>query len=55
MYVLSGRFLKYDHGSKENLRLYGMETPPEYNLTNVRTKIHVMFGGNDYLIPPQVS
>ena len=29
---ISGKFQKYDHGTQENLKKYGQETPPEYSL-----------------------
>lgn len=46
----SGRFQKYDHGPEENLKLYGVENPPEYNLSNIRTNVHLVDGGNDYVV-----
>ena len=33
--VPEGKFLKYDYGKEGNLKKYGTETPPEYNLSNV--------------------
>ena len=40
---MSGKFRKYDYGSKTNLKLYGGTDPPKYNLENVRvpTKLYV--------------
>lgn len=49
-----GKFQKYDHGTEENLKLYGVATPPEYNLSNIKTKVHIMYGSNDYLVPKAV-
>lgn len=50
-----GEFKQYDHGPKENMRIYGVEIPPAYNLSNVRTQIHIIYGGNDRIIFPAVS
>lgn len=52
--LLLGTFQQYDHGPNENLRFYGSEVPPEYNLSNIRTKIHILYGTNDALIPSKV-
>lgn len=54
-YYIPGKFQKYDHGSSENVHIYGSETPPEYDLSKITTKIHLIYGGNDWLIPPKVS
>lgn len=42
-----GEFKKYDHGLEKNKKLYGRETPPDYNLNNVRARIHLIYGVND--------
>lgn len=31
------------------MKRYGRPTPPEYNLLNVRTKVHILHGSNDLL------
>lgn len=49
-----GRFQKLDHGLTTNLKLYGIQQPPEYNLSNIQTKIHIIYGTNDYVISPVV-
>lgn len=43
----SDKFSKFDHGREENLKRYSAINPPEYNLSNVRTNIHLMHGTND--------
>ncbi|XP_055301156.1 lipase 3-like [Sitodiplosis mosellana] len=50
----SGRFQKFDYGSTENLKLYGTPNPPEYNYSNIKTKIHIMYGTHDYLVMQKV-
>ncbi|XP_055316816.1 lipase 3-like [Sitodiplosis mosellana] len=50
---VSGRFQKFDHGPNKNMKLYNSTKPPEYNLSNVQTKVHVMFGTNDNLVVPE--
>lgn len=50
-----GSFLKYDHGATENLKLYGSKRPPEYNLSNVRTNVQLMYGTQDFLASESVS
>lgn len=50
----TGRFHKLDHGPDINMILYGSVQPPEYNLTNIRTKVHVIYGTNDYLVKAEV-
>lgn len=42
-----GEFKKFDHGPEKNKKLYGQETPPDYNLSNVRARIHLIYGVND--------
>lgn len=32
---------KFDYGARRNLRFYGTKEPPEYNLSNVNSNIHV--------------
>lgn len=50
-----GKFQHYHYGTDENLQIYGQPTPPEYDLSNVRTKIHILYGTNDLLSPAQVK
>lgn len=37
------------------MRHYGSESTPEYNLLNVRTKVHIMYAGLDSLNAPEVN
>lgn len=36
------------------MMLYNSTKPPEYNLSNVQTKVHILFGTNDNLVVPEV-
>lgn len=51
---LLGRFQQFDHGYSGNMKRYQSATPPKYNLSNVQTKMHVIFGSNDNLVSPKV-
>lgn len=37
------------------MRLYKSPKPPEYNLSNVQTKVHIIFGTDDFLVRQEVS
>lgn len=52
--VFAGRFQKFDYGPSKNMKLYKSRKPPEYNLSNVKTKVHIIYGTNDYLVDPAV-
>ncbi|KAL7741320.1 hypothetical protein ACLKA6_013764 [Drosophila palustris] len=43
---------KFDYGRLQNLRRYNTLTPPEYNLWNVRAKVSLYYGQNDWLAQP---
>ena len=53
--VNSGKFCKYDFGRQENMKRYGTPTPPEYDLSKVKTPVTLMWGENDWLADPRVS
>lgn len=49
----SKRFRKYDFGRKKNMRVYGQQEPPDYNLTNIRFDRLVLARGlKDILTAP---
>lgn len=50
-----GKFQKFDYGSEQNQNIYGSVQPPEYNYSNIQTKLHIMYGTNDILVMPAVS
>lgn len=52
---LVGKFQNYHHGFEKNMKIYGTPDPPEYNMTNIRTNIHLLHGTNDWLTPSSVS
>lgn len=50
----SGKFRQFDFGKKRNMRKYGMEEPPEYDLAKVTAKVALFYGQNDWLAVPGV-
>ncbi|XP_016963046.1 lipase 3 [Drosophila biarmipes] len=48
----SRRFQHFDYGLS-NLLYYGSLFPPLYKLQNVRTKVALYYGSNDWLAPPE--
>lgn len=50
---MAGRFQRFDYGKSENLAMYGAAKPPEYNLSNIRIKLQVIYGTNDYVARPE--
>lgn len=54
LWKFTGRFHKLDHGPAKNMMLYGSHQPPDYNLSNIRTKVHIIYGTNDHLVKSEV-
>lgn len=44
-----GRFQEFDYGTTDNLKVYGMENPPEYDLSKVTLPIKLFWAENDLL------
>ncbi|RWS23934.1 hypothetical protein B4U80_06033 [Leptotrombidium deliense] len=42
-------FRHFDHGTEENIERYGTETPPEYDITKITTKVALISGTHDFL------
>lgn len=49
----NNRFCHYDHGKIKNLKIYGSEYPPDYNLTNVVVPVAYYYGKHDTLCVPK--
>ena len=47
--AMAGTVRKYDYGKDENLKLYGSETPPEYDVTKTTIPTALYFGSDDLL------
>ncbi|XP_045455716.1 lipase 1-like [Melitaea cinxia] len=47
------RFQKFDYGKEENMKIYGEELPPSYNLSAVTVPFVALYGNNDYLVDPK--
>ena len=45
----SHRFQKFDYGPRGNQLMYNTSTPPEYNISNIRTPVVLMSGTEDLL------
>ncbi|XP_034114669.1 lipase 3-like [Drosophila albomicans] len=45
----SGHFRQYDHGTAKNLEIYGSETPPDYPVEEITSKVYLWYGLNDNL------
>ncbi|XP_017075154.2 LOW QUALITY PROTEIN: lipase 1 [Drosophila eugracilis] len=45
----SDRFCQYDYELKENQKLYGRPTPPEYRLEKISAPVALYYGSNDFL------
>lgn len=43
-------FAKFDYGKDHNLKLYGSEEPPKYNLSAVSVPVVTLYGRNDGLV-----
>lgn len=52
-WIKSNCFCHYDFGKAKNMRIYGSELPPEYNLTNVVAPIAYYYGKHDMVVVPQ--
>ncbi|XP_013137816.1 PREDICTED: gastric triacylglycerol lipase-like [Papilio polytes] len=46
----SDRFQKFDYGSSKNVKVYGSDEPPLYNLSTVSAPTVILYGENDYLV-----
>lgn len=51
----SSHLRHYDYGKNENLKIYGEEEPPNYNLKNVSVPVTIFSSDGDELCPTKVS
>ncbi|KAH8282129.1 hypothetical protein KR054_005724 [Drosophila jambulina] len=49
----AGVFRQYDYGWLRNHWIYGNIEPPTYHLENVKAKVALYYGQNDWLAPPE--
>ncbi|XP_036146978.1 lipase 3 isoform X2 [Monomorium pharaonis] len=47
-FFFPGKFQQYDHGLK-NLKIYGSLHPPKYDLSKIKTSVHLYYSQNDWL------
>ncbi|KAH8249531.1 hypothetical protein KR032_010307 [Drosophila birchii] len=45
----SDRFCQFDYDAKENQRVYGRPTPPDYPLEKITAPVALYYGSNDFL------
>ncbi|XP_055523108.1 lipase 1-like, partial [Wyeomyia smithii] len=50
--IRSHQFRRYDHGKIKNQFIYGVSTPPVYNLTEITAPVMFHYALNDYLASP---
>ena len=48
--VNTKRFAQFDFGAEENRKIYGVATPPSYNLDNVKVPISLHYGSKDGIV-----
>lgn len=53
--IENGRFSYYDYGNEKNLKLYGSEHAPDYNLTAISVPVALIYGQNDLFGTTRVS
>lgn len=51
--IQSGRFQRFDYGKATNLKKYGSEQPPEYDLSKIKVKTALFTGDVDILADPE--
>lgn len=51
---ISGKFQKFHYNAAKNMELYGNEVAPEYDLSKITAKIHILYGTNDKIASVQV-
>ena len=45
----SGRFCQFDNGEKDNLKKYGRATPPDYDVSQISSEVHLYYCDADSL------
>jgi lysosomal acid lipase/cholesteryl ester hydrolase len=50
--ISNGKFQKYDYGKERNMKKYGQDYPPIYNVTGIKTPIALFYTTNDWLAGP---
>jgi len=49
----TGKFSRYDYGTRGNLKRYHQKTPPEYDLSKVKAPVVLMWGQYDWFADPE--
>lgn len=53
--VSLGQFSEYDYGPVKNMKIYGSEEPPEYNISKITTPVALFYAKNDKFVSISVS
>lgn len=53
--ISSGTFGQFDYKREKNLKIYGQILPPQYNLSNILTKLQIIYATNDLILSPLVN
>ncbi|XP_041985087.1 lipase 3-like [Aricia agestis] len=48
----AGQLRKYDYGSEVNMKVYGQQEPPKYNMTDVQVPVAIYYSEEDLLAHP---
>ena len=52
---LGGKFTRFNYGAEGNLKHYGTEEAPEYNLKLVTAPVYLFYGVSDGVATPEVG
>ena len=45
----------FDHGKRQNRKIYGQDKPPIYSIDKVTAPVAAYYGENDWMADPEVS
>lgn len=52
--IMESEFRQYDYGPNTNLKVYGDEKPPIYNLTKITCPVSIHYSVGDFLTDDKV-
>lgn len=52
---ISGRFQQFDFGRKRNMKHYGQERPPMYDVSKITVPINLFWAENDWMTGEKAS
>lgn len=48
-------FSMFNYGKEKNLQIYGQESPPSYNMSNIAVPVGLVLAQNDFLSATKVG